>query len=490
MFSKEKTHALETLNAVLASQAVIEFTPEGTILNANKNFTDAMGYSLEEITGRHHSMFAEPDYAKSPEYAEFWRKLASGHFDAGEYKRFGKGGKEVWIQASYNPVKDKNGKVYKVVKFAADITAKKLAAADASGQLAAIDKAQAVIEFNLEGVILTANKNFLNAVGYTLEEIQGRHHSMFAEPSYAKSAEYAEFWRKLANGHYDSGQYKRLGKGGKVIWIEASYNPIMDMNGRPFKVVKFATDITKQIELVENVQQLIHHNIGEIDRAVADTDRQAHNAASAAQQSASNMQAIATGAEEMTASVQEISSSMTKSLEAVHNAMTQTANADHSTQKLDTAAESMGGIITLIQNIAGQINLLALNATIEAARAGDAGKGFAVVADEVKNLAKQAADATEQISKEIEGIQKVSASVVSSLGEIKKSIEMVESYVSGTASAVEEQSAVTREISANMQSASDAVTSISQNVVNITEAVQRSSSAVNTTKEAARTLAR
>ncbi len=490
MFSKEKTHALNTLRAIGHSLAAIEFTPDGTILTANENFLSAMGYTLDEVRGKHHRMFVDPAYAQSAEYADFWKNLAAGNFDSAEYKRFGKGQREIWIQATYNPVKDKNGKTYKVVKFATDITARKLEAADAEGQLSAIDKAQAVIHFNLDGTIITANPNFLNAVGYTLDEVQGQHHSMFVDPVYARSPEYAEFWRKLASGKYDAGQYKRIGKGGKVIWIEASYNPIMDMNGKPFKVVKYATDITKQIELLENVQKLIDSNIGEIDLAVTDTDRQASNAAHAAQQSASNMQAIATGAEEMTASVQEISSSMVKSLEAVKSAMIETARADQSTQKLDAAAVSMGGIITLIQNIAGQINLLALNATIEAARAGDAGKGFAVVADEVKNLAKQAADATEQISREIEGIQKVSEGVVNALNEIKKSIESVESYVSGTASAVEEQSAVTREISSNMQHASDAVTSISENVVNIAEAVQRSSSAVHTTKEAAKTLAR
>lgn len=480
--------AKDTLDAISKSQAVIEFKPDGTIITANKNFLSAMGYTLEEIQGGHHSMFVDPAYAKSSDYTEFWKKLGRGEFDAAEYKRLGKGGKEIWIQASYNPVKDKKGTVYKVVKFAVDITASKLAAADSAGQLAAIDKALAVIQFNLDGTILTANQNFLNATGYTLDEIQGKHHRIFVDPAYVASHEYSEFWRKLGRGEFDAGQYKRIGKGGKVIWIEASYNPIFDMNGKPFKVVKYATDITRQIELMEQVQTLIDKNVGDIDQAVKEASVQASSAASAAQQSAANMQSIASGAEEMTASVQEIASSMTKSLRAVQEAMGQADNADQSTQRLDTAASAMGGIIDLIQDIAGQINLLALNATIEAARAGESGKGFAVVADEVKNLAKQAADATEQISKEIEGIQSVSSDVVKCLEKIKHSISSVESYVSGTASAVEEQTAVTQEITTNMQSASDAVRSISENAVKISQSVATSAKAVETTQEAARTL--
>jgi len=490
MFNNAHAVANDTLNAISNSQAVIEFKPDGTILIANHNFLGAIGYELAEIQGRHHSLFVDPDYAKSAEYKLFWQKLANGEFDAGEYKRFGKGGKEIWIQASYNPVKDKKGRTYKVIKFATDITASKLRAADSAGQLSAIDKAQAVIEFNLDGIILNANPNFLGAVGYTLDEIKGRHHRIFADPAYAASVEYAEFWRKLGRGEYDAGQYKRLGKGGKVIWIEASYNPIMDMNGKPFKVVKYATDITAQIQLMENVTQLIDKNVGAIDEAVSEAAIQAASASAAAEQSAANMQAIASGAEEMSASVQEISSSMVKSIEAVKKAVTHTSNAGQATQRLDEAAKAMSKILDMIQDIAGQINLLSLNATIEAARAGEAGKGFAVVAGEVKNLAKQAADATDLIAQEIGGIQSVSSEVVSALAQIKSGMDAVEGYVSGTASAVEEQSAVTNEITVNMQSATDAVVSISANMNNITMVVQKSAAAVTSTKEAAKSLAK
>jgi methyl-accepting chemotaxis protein len=247
------------VDAINKAQAVIEFSLDGKILHANDNFLNTLGYSLAEIKGQHHSMFVEPDYRATTEYRLFWEKLGRGEFDAGEYRRIGKGGKEIWIQASYNPIMDMSGKPFKVVKYATDITQSKLQAADFSGQLNAISKAQAVIEFSLDGKILHANDNFLNTLGYSLAEIKGQHHSMFVEPSYRATAEYRLFWEKLGRGEFDAGEYKRIGKGGKEVWIQASYNPIMDMNGKPFKVVKYATDVTAQVNannmLVQAVEQ-------------------------------------------------------------------------------------------------------------------------------------------------------------------------------------------------------------------------------------------
>ncbi|MCV2350996.1 methyl-accepting chemotaxis protein [Paucibacter sp. Y2R2-4] len=235
------------LDAFNKSQAVIEFKPDGTVLHANDNFLNALGYSLDEIRGKHHSLFVEAAFVQSLEYRQFWDKLARGEFDAGQYKRIAKGGREVWIEASYNPVFDNQGRVAKVVKLATDITAAKLRAADSEGQLNAVSKSQAVIEFKLDGSILHANENFLHALGYSLDEIKGRHHSLFAEPGFAQTLEYRHFWDKLGRGEFDAGQYKRIGKGGREVWIQASYNPIFDMNGKPFKVVKYATDITAEV---------------------------------------------------------------------------------------------------------------------------------------------------------------------------------------------------------------------------------------------------
>ncbi len=237
------------LDAIDRVQAVIEFNLDGTILNANQNFLNALGYTLEEIRGKHHSMFVEPQFAASAEYRQFWADLASGREHAAEYKRLGKGGKEVWIKASYHPIFDAYGKPFKVVKYAIDTTAEKLRNANFTGQLEAINKSQAVIEFDLNGTIRTANANFLATLGYSLAEVQGKHHSMFVEPSYGASPEYRKFWDDLNAGIYQAAQYKRFGKGGKAVWIQASYNPIFDLNGKPFKVVKYATDITTQKEM-------------------------------------------------------------------------------------------------------------------------------------------------------------------------------------------------------------------------------------------------
>jgi methyl-accepting chemotaxis protein len=224
MFNKEQNAKLDALNK---SQAVIEFQLDGTILTANENFLKTMGYTLEEIKGKHHSLFVELEYKNSLDYQKFWQKLRSGDFQTAEYKRIGKNGKEIWIQASYNPILDLSGKPFKVVKYATDITAQKLEYANFVGQMNAIGRSQAVIEFQLDGTIITANDNFLKTVGYTLDEIQGKHHSMFVEPEYRNSSDYQMFWHRLRDGEFQTAEYKRFGKNGKEIWIQASYNPIL-----------------------------------------------------------------------------------------------------------------------------------------------------------------------------------------------------------------------------------------------------------------------
>ena len=244
--NSNRNDALAQLAAVHKSQAVIEFELDGTILTANDNFLDAIGYSLAEVAGQHHRMFVDPAEANSAEYREFWAKLNRGEFQAAEFKRLAKGGREIWIEASYNPILGRNGKPYKVVKFATDITAKKIKSMERAGKVQAIGRSQAVIEFNLDGTIVTANENFLGAMGYSLTEVAGQHHRMFVDPVEANGAAYREFWASLNRGEYQAGEFKRFGKGAKEIWILASYNPILDEKGKPFKVVKFATDVTQQ----------------------------------------------------------------------------------------------------------------------------------------------------------------------------------------------------------------------------------------------------
>ena len=238
--------ALAQVEAIGKSQAVIEFKLDGTIVTANPNFLGAMGYTLDEIKGKHHSMFVDPATRESAAYREFWASLNRGEFQAAQYRRLGKGGREIWIQASYNPILDAKGKPVGVIKFATDITAQKIQSMEDAGKIAAMSRAQAVIEFNMDGTIVTANDNFLGAMGYSLAEIQGKHHSLFVTPADRDSAAYREFWAKLNRGEFEAAEYKRIGKGGKEVWILATYNPILDDAGKPFKVVKFATDVTQQ----------------------------------------------------------------------------------------------------------------------------------------------------------------------------------------------------------------------------------------------------
>jgi methyl-accepting chemotaxis protein len=490
LFSQTNADAGARLTALDRSQAIIEFDLDGVILTANRNFLDTVGYTLDEIRGKHHSLFVDPDFRSSAEYTAFWNSLRQGEYQSARYRRFGKGGREIWIEATYNPLLGRDGKPFKIVKFATDITRQMQEQAELKGQVEAIRKSQAVIAFDLDGNILEANANFFAAVGYSPDEIKGRHHSMFVDPALRGSSEYQEFWRKLKAGEYQAGQYKRFGKGGREIWIEASYNPIFDASGRPYKVVKFATDITQQMNLLGHLRQIIDRNFGEIDTALGHSDQEAREATAAVTSTSSNVQMMASAAEELAASVAEISQSMTNSRTATETAFNEAKSASEFTDKLSNAASAMGGIVGLIQNIAGQINLLALNATIEAARAGEAGRGFAVVATEVKNLAAQAARATEQITTEIDAVQNVSSGVIEALAKIQGSVETMRDHVISVATAVEQQSAVTQEMSSNMQGAAHSVARISNNIGAISSAVGRVSQAVSTTKEAAVVLAR
>ena len=469
--TQEMVHMIAALDK---SQAIIHFRPDGTILDANDNFLNAMGYSLREIQGQHHSLFVEPDYKNSPEYMRFWEALRRGEYQAAEYKRLGKNGREVWIQASYNPILDAAGRVTKIIKFATDITAQTLLNADYSGQIDAIRKSQAVISFELDGTIIDANDNFLNAVGYALGDIKGKHHSLFVEPSYAQSQEYRQFWDSLAQGKYQAGQYKRLAKGGREVWIQASYNPIFDPSGKPLKVVKYATDITKEVQQrleSERIGKIVEENLEKIVHSVGEANAQSATAAAASNETLQTVQSVASASQQMQASANEIAQSMENSRQEVEKAREEALNADQSTQQLASAADSMNSIVEVIQDIASQINLLALNATIESARAGEAGKGFAVVASEVKSLANQVAKATEQIGTEITGMQTISADVVGRLNGISNAVESVESGVNNVAGAVEEQAATTNEISQNLEAATEAVEEVSKNLTAISDAI-------------------
>ncbi|MFC6743483.1 methyl-accepting chemotaxis protein [Methylobacterium tardum] len=475
-------------DALGRSQAVIEFRPNGTILTANANFLTAMGYTLPEVQGQHHAMFVGPAHRDSAEYRAFWDDLRRGTFKSAEFKRIAKGGRTVWIQASYNPVLDRAGRVVKVVKFATDITARKLRALDSDGQIAALHRSQAVIAFDPTGTILDANQNFLDAVGYRLDEIRGRHHSLFVDPIEQAGAAYREFWVRLARGTFAAGEFRRIAKGSREVWIQATYNPITDVDGTVLKVVKFAADITEQVHERQRraeAQWAIGTDLDTIGRAVSDVTRQTGEAADTVNRVSSDIQAVASGTEELSASVGEISQQVSHAARMAGEAVEQARHTGSIAEGLSGQAAQIGDVVTMIQGIASQTNLLALNATIEAARAGAAGKGFAVVASEVKALAEQTAKATNQIRGQITATQAATREAVDAIGSIQGTIRSLDE-VSATIAAVEEQSAVTREMSGSMHTAAHGAATIAGGMELIARASEQVDAATRQVREAAR----
>ncbi|HMO14309.1 MAG TPA: methyl-accepting chemotaxis protein [Pirellulaceae bacterium] len=534
------------------TQAVIEFKPDGTILTANDNFLRALGYSLDEIQGKHHSMFLSDQARTSPEYASFWSRLSRGECFAENFQRVTKSGKLLWIQATYNPIVDGNGKVVKVVKFAIDVTDQINQTYDLRGQLAAVSRSQAVIEFSLDGTIQSANQNFLDALGYTMDEIKGRHHRIFVCEEERQRPQYLEFWAKLGRGEFFVAEYKRIAKGGRVIYIQASYNPILDVNGKPYKVVKYATDITAQVNEREILKSKVNQILevvnaaaaGDLTRSVEisgddpigqmgeglerffedlrgsiasiaenatalagaseelsavstqmsanadETSSQAQLVSGASEEVSSNVQTVATGVEEMNMAIREIAKNASDAARVSQQAVSVANHTNQTIAKLGESSMEIGKVVKVITSIAEQTNLLALNATIEAARAGEAGKGFAVVANEVKELAKETAKATEDISQKIQTIQADTEGAVESIRQISDVINQINDISNTIASAVEEQTATANEMGRNVAEASKGSSEIAQNIASVANAAQSTTEGANNSQQAANELSR
>ncbi len=470
--------------AISKAMAVIEFDLQGNILNANENFFKTTGYSPAEVKGQHHRMFMPPADAASPAYREFWAKLGRGEYDADQYRRVGKGGREIWIQASYNPIRDCSGRPVKVVKFATDITAQKMANANFEGQIAAISKAMAVIEFDLQGNILDANENFLATLGYSLAEIKGKHHRMFVDPAEAHMPEYAAFWAKLARGDYDAGQYRRLGKHGREIWIQASYNPIRDMNGKPFKVVKFATDITLQARAIQTIMEAsdtVTSASGEIMTASIDLAQRTETQAATVEETAATMHEVTATVKQTAENAHAANLRATQATDAAYEGGRIMGQVTDAMGALEKSAEQIATIMSLIDEIAFQTNLLALNASVEAARAGEAGKGFAVVAQEVRALAQRSATASKDIKTLI---QKSNGEVRHGAGLVAQAATALENIVGS----ISQVGGIISEISAASREQSNALEQINAAVTSIDEMTQRNAAMVEQSRAGAQQL--
>jgi methyl-accepting chemotaxis protein len=411
---------------------------------------------------------------------------------------------------------DESGKLVSAMVTWSVITEQKKKEVEVEGltaTLSGIGASQALIEFEMDGTIITANQNFLDAMGYQLSEIEGQHHRIFVDPEFAASGEYTEFWTQLRAGNFQAGELPRVAKTGEVVWLQAAYNPVLDADGKAYKVVKNAVDITEQklaaLKGVENTANLIRNfedNVKGVVEQVASAAeemsassatmkegsengaRKASSAVSSSEQSSSNMEMIAAATEEMTQSVEEISRRVNESSEISKSAVTESEAANEKIKGLAVAAEKIGEVVSLITDIASQTNLLALNATIEAARAGEAGKGFAVVASEVKALATQTATATQEIAGQIAEIQTATSESVDAISSISSTIQNINEIATNISSAVEQQDAATSEISRNVMEATQGTQEVTAAITDVNSIVSENGTIAGQLNDAANEL--
>lgn len=410
-------------NAYDRSNALLHYSFEGTIERANDRFCDLLGYSRETIIGKRIDSLLYDGKNQDSCWSQICSRLGDCGVVHSEDRYQTEAGSDIWILSKFHSVLDQKGTARRVMQSLTDISERKREAASTSSWLNAINMSQAMIEFTTDGIIIDANKVFLDTLGYAREEIVGQHHSMFVDSDYSSSLEYRQFWNELGQGEYKTAEFKRRHKTGTDVWIQATYTPILDPSGGVSRVIKVASDITPKVislrkaEIERNKRLTIGNEITSCLNEVA-------------------------------AAVKEISASVDRAAKLAKTATHVTEETTDKVSELGNSSKRIGQIIEIIQDLAEQTSLLALNATIEAARAGELGRGFAVVAQEVKQLAHCTNDSTTEIAKTVGAIQETIRLVVDSVNQIGVDINNVEQNTIAVASAVSDQSAMMSELSA------------------------------------------